>query len=93
MPPCRCGSAATVEKVTDLKEMMALGVMSTPAVVIDNNVMCTGRAFQVRSHGLDRYAGRSCFRSFDFHRLPLRRQVLTVNGAVYPPAALYWRSI
>ena len=27
------GSAATVEKVTDLKEMM----------VIDNNVMCTGR--------------------------------------------------
>ena len=37
------GSAATVEKVTDLKEMMALGVMSTPAVVIDNNVMCTGR--------------------------------------------------
>ena len=31
------GSAATVEKVTDLKEMMALGVMSTPAVVIDNN--------------------------------------------------------
>ena len=52
--------------------MMALGVMSTPAVVIDNNVMCTGRVpFQVRSHGLDRYAGRSCFRSFDFHRLLL----------------------
>ena len=37
------GSTATVEKVTDLKEMMALGVMSTPAVVIDNTIMCTGR--------------------------------------------------
>ena len=37
------GNGATVEKVTDLKEMMALGVMSTPAVVIDNKVMCTGR--------------------------------------------------
>lgn len=37
------GSDATVEKVTDFKEMMALGVMSTPAVVIDNTVMCTGR--------------------------------------------------
>ena len=37
------GGGATVEKVTDLKEMMALGVMSTFAVVIDNKVMCTGR--------------------------------------------------
>jgi small redox-active disulfide protein 2 len=37
------GSSAAVEKVTDLKEMMALGVMSTPAVVIDNKIMCTGR--------------------------------------------------
>lgn len=37
------GNGATVEKVTDLKEMMSLGVMSTPAVVIDNKVMCTGR--------------------------------------------------
>ncbi len=37
------GSSATVEKVTDFKEMMALGVMSTPAVVIDGTIMCTGR--------------------------------------------------
>ena len=36
-------SSATVEKVTDFKEMMMLGVMSTPAVVIDGKVMCTGR--------------------------------------------------
>ena len=50
-------------------------------------------AFQVRSHGLDRYAGRSCFRSFDFHRLLLRRQVLTVNGAVYPPRYCHWRGV
>lgn len=37
------GNGATVEKVADFKEMMKLGVMSTPAVVIDNKVMCTGR--------------------------------------------------
>lgn len=36
-------SAATVEKVTDLQEMMLLGVMSTPAVVVDGVVKCTGR--------------------------------------------------
>ncbi len=36
-------SPATVEKITDFKAMMALGVMSTPAVVIDGTVMCTGR--------------------------------------------------
>ena len=37
------GVAATVEKVTDLQVMMQLGVMSTPAVVIDGVVKCTGR--------------------------------------------------
>lgn len=36
-------STAKVVKVTDFKEMMALGVMATPAVVIDNKIMCTGR--------------------------------------------------
>ena len=36
-------SDAHVEKVTDLKEMMALGVMATPAVVIDGKIKCTGR--------------------------------------------------
>ena len=29
------GSDATVEKITDLREIMALGVLATPAVVID----------------------------------------------------------
>ena len=38
-----CGITATVEKVTDFKEMMALGVMSTPAVVIDKKIQCVGR--------------------------------------------------
>lgn len=37
------GNSATVEKVMDFKEMLALGVMSTPAVAIDGTVMCTGR--------------------------------------------------
>ncbi len=37
------GCDAAVEKVTDIREMMTLGVMSTPAVVIDGRIMCTGR--------------------------------------------------
>ena len=28
---------------TDLREIMALGVLATPAVVIDGGIMCTGR--------------------------------------------------
>lgn len=38
------GCAADVEKISDFKEMMANGVMSTPAVSIDGKLMCTGRA-------------------------------------------------
>lgn len=37
------GGTATVEKITDIKEMMLLGIMSTPAVVIDGRIMCAGR--------------------------------------------------
>ena len=37
------GSDASVEKITDLREIMALGVLATPAVVIDGGIMCTGR--------------------------------------------------
>lgn len=37
------GFPAEVDKITDFKEMMANGVMSTPAVSIDGEIMCTGR--------------------------------------------------
>lgn len=37
------GCQGNVEKVTDFKEMMASGVMATPAVAIDGKVLCTGR--------------------------------------------------
>ncbi|MDY0273866.1 MAG: thioredoxin family protein [Desulfomicrobium sp.] len=37
------GGNIVVQKVSDFKEMMAAGVMSTPAVVIDGVVKCTGR--------------------------------------------------
>lgn len=37
------GVPAEVEKVADFKEMMAHGVMSTPAVAIDGKILCTGR--------------------------------------------------
>lgn len=37
------GGAITVKKVSDLKEMMAAGVMSTPAIAIDGVVKATGR--------------------------------------------------
>ena len=35
--------AAEVKKVTDIMEMLKLGVMSTPAVIIDGVTMSTGR--------------------------------------------------
>ncbi|TCL59746.1 small redox-active disulfide protein 2 [Hydrogenispora ethanolica] len=37
------GLPATVSKVTDIKEIMAFGVMSTPGLVVDGKVKCTGR--------------------------------------------------
>lgn len=37
------GLAATVTKVTDLKEIMAYGVMATPALVVDGRVKISGR--------------------------------------------------
>lgn len=37
------GTVATVEKVTDLREMMAAGVLSTPAVSVNGTVVCSGR--------------------------------------------------
>lgn len=37
------GASATVEKVSDFQEMAKLGVFSTPGVVVDGKVVCTGR--------------------------------------------------
>ena len=37
------GGNITVQKVSDLKEMMAAGVMSTPAVTVDGVVKSTGK--------------------------------------------------
>lgn len=37
------GSDITVKKVSDLKEMMAAGILSTPAVMIDGVVKSTGK--------------------------------------------------
>jgi small redox-active disulfide protein 2 len=37
------GVEAIVEKVEDLREMMKLGVMSTPALAVDGKVRSTGR--------------------------------------------------
>jgi small redox-active disulfide protein 2 len=37
------GLKTTVEKITDITEVMSYGVMSTPAVVIDDEVKCAGR--------------------------------------------------
>ena len=37
------GADAQVEMVTDMKEIMRLGVMSTPGLVIDGKVVSTGR--------------------------------------------------
>lgn len=37
------GKSANIEKISDFKEMMKYGVMSTPAVAIDGKVVMTGR--------------------------------------------------
>ena len=37
------GSDATVEKVEDVREIMKFGVMSTPALVVDEKVVLSGR--------------------------------------------------
>jgi small redox-active disulfide protein 2 len=34
---------ANVEKITDIEQIMQMGVMSNPAVVIDGKVKCSGR--------------------------------------------------
>lgn len=37
------GIEASVEKVEDMQEIVAYGVMSTPALVVDGQVCCKGR--------------------------------------------------
>jgi small redox-active disulfide protein 2 len=37
------GLEVKVEKVEDLKEIMKLGVMTTPALVLDGKVLATGK--------------------------------------------------
>lgn len=37
------GVDATIEKVTDFKDIMAYGVMKTPALVVDEKVKVMGR--------------------------------------------------
>ena len=37
------GVEATIEKVTDIKEIMKYGVMKTPAIVVDEKVKAFGR--------------------------------------------------
>lgn len=37
------GKNANIEKISDFKEMMKYGVMSTPAVAVDGKVVITGR--------------------------------------------------
>ena len=39
----KAGIDATVEKVTDMREIMACGVMTTPALVVDGQVRVAGR--------------------------------------------------
>ena len=39
----QAGIKATVEKVTDINQMMSFGVMVTPALVIDGEVKSSGK--------------------------------------------------
>ncbi|PIN98806.1 MAG: thioredoxin family protein [Candidatus Diapherotrites archaeon CG10_big_fil_rev_8_21_14_0_10_31_34] len=37
------GKKAEIEKVTDINKIIELGVMATPALVIDGKIVCSGR--------------------------------------------------
>lgn len=37
------GEPHTIEKITDIRQIMAFGVMTTPALVIDGKVMAAGK--------------------------------------------------
>ena len=37
------GVTATVVKITDFQEMAMLGVLTTPAIVVDGNIKCVGK--------------------------------------------------
>ncbi len=41
------GIEATIEKVEDLKDIMAYGVMKTPALVVDEKVKAMGKILSV----------------------------------------------
>jgi small redox-active disulfide protein 2 len=43
------GIEYTLEKVTDIKEIMKLGVMMTPALVVDGQVKVVGKAPDVEA--------------------------------------------
>lgn len=45
------GKAATVVKVTDLAEIAAYGVMSTPGLVVDEKVVSAGRVLTAAEIG------------------------------------------
>ncbi len=37
------GETYTIEKITDIRQIMNIGVMTTPALVIDGKVVASGR--------------------------------------------------
>ena len=41
------GIAATIEKVTDFKDIVSYGVMTTPALVVDEQVKISGKVASV----------------------------------------------
>lgn len=45
------GLSVDVEKVTEIKDIMSYGVMSTPALVVDGEVKCSGRAPKAKEIG------------------------------------------
>lgn len=44
----KLGIKAHVEKVTDMNEILAFGVMNTPALVIDNKIVMQGQVPNVK---------------------------------------------
>lgn len=44
----KLGIEEEIQKVTDFKEIMALGVMSTPALMVDGKILVSGRVAKTK---------------------------------------------